>query len=94
MTETDKVMDTLLCDYFCVFRTVAVPELRENCDWKGQCEYCRDYQAGKFKPSFPMPAIRYGTMLLNYKGEHRFVCVYANQWGGYATLISDEYIKD
>lgn len=51
------------------------------------------YRSGAAKPNYPVPAIRYGTMLLNWKGEHRFVVVYANQWCGYATLISDEYVK-
>lgn len=29
----------------------------ESCAKLGQCQACRDYQAGKFKPRYPLPAI-------------------------------------
>lgn len=64
------------------------------CDNMAYYQSVGAYLRGARKPHYPVPAIRYGTLLLNWKGSYRFCVVFANQWGGYATLITNVYVED
>lgn len=49
---------------FCIIQTESKHGL-DCCltlDFLGQCKECSDYQAGKTKPAYPVPAIAYDVM--------------------------------
>lgn len=50
------------------------------------------YYTGYDIPNYPMPAIRYHDMIINWHGEHRLIVVF-DGWHGFATAIEDCYFE-